>query len=604
MIRLDNIHIEYQKLLLKKESITIPRGQVTLIVGDSGIGKTSLLYRIALIQKDCDYYYDNIYISEQKEKEICDFIREKIGFVLQENDIIAHLNVKENIEHYGLLTGKIVNEEEITSLLKMVRLEIPLHQETTTLSLGQKQRLCIACALVKDPDLLIFDEPSASLDNENEDIIFQIIKDLAYKKNKHIVLSSHSEKAVYYADRIYAFKDKHIELIQSIEIKESKEHSVKKLLYKYFYRNYVKTFTKKYKFKYLLLMLVMSIILLLSCFTSVYLEFKTNTQEEILYSQFDKRLFITKHSKPYIIENSIYMPTDNLKSNEFPVRKITLTNFPKICIIPYYDNNKFEEKLGVTLGGTDTNGVYFSYDTYRLLQQEFGRVENKMILPFTIHGIMQEQEINIEIQSEIIISGSFKQGVFDYYNDRSNTFIYMYYEDIENIFSDYQLNDYMIGKDVFYQDYEELKVAKKQYEDQEFYVNDDNIDITAIDDIVSYYKNLQLVFISLIWAVGLIVLIIININLFYKRKKELAILKINGLSNKEIHKIISYEYLLIISIPLIISSIFMLLAIYIINIPIFYIVMLFLYVLTVYIILYLLYTFLIKRINVEKILRN
>lgn len=151
MIQLNHIHIEYDKILLNNASMTIYPSQVTLIQGRSGTGKTSLLYQIGCISKkiSCEYNYQNLHLHQLNEEQLALIRKNDIGYVLQDYLLFDHYDVLGNLKHACMLNDISKTEEELQKLLQTVKLHISLHQRISELSGGEKQRLAIACALLK-----------------------------------------------------------------------------------------------------------------------------------------------------------------------------------------------------------------------------------------------------------------------------------------------------------------------------------------------------------------------------------------------------------------------------------------------------------------------
>ena len=216
MIHLKNINIKYTEEILENGEIDIPSHQVTMIKGKSGIGKTSLLYKIALVShdKNYDYYYNDHKINLDDEKECSEYSKNNFSFVLQEDNSLSHLTVEEMLYHYSNINQIPINTNEIQELIHLMKLDVDLKQNVMTLSLGERRRLSIACSIVKKPAVLILDEPTASLDEENELLIFKILKQLS--ENMTILFSSHSEYADCFADVIYTVENKDIVKIKGV----------------------------------------------------------------------------------------------------------------------------------------------------------------------------------------------------------------------------------------------------------------------------------------------------------------------------------------------------------------------------------------------------
>ncbi len=194
MLQLSHLHIAYDRVLLEDASLSIEPGKVTLIRGESGSGKTTLLYRIGLLSQDHDYVYlvDGEDIMKASEKKRKAFQKENIGYVLQDALLFEQYTVYENLTHAARLNQLTLSRSKAEALLQEVRLTITLDRRIDKLSGGEKQRLAIACALAKDPTILILDEPTSALDPQNEVLIYEILQDLAKNDHLYVILSSHS----------------------------------------------------------------------------------------------------------------------------------------------------------------------------------------------------------------------------------------------------------------------------------------------------------------------------------------------------------------------------------------------------------------------------
>ena len=181
MLNISNIQIEFEDLVLGKSSFTIPEHCVTLIRGFSGSGKTSLLYRVTLISEDTDFIYEigNLNISKLSDREKCAFRKEHIAFVMQDNSLFEQYEVLGNMMLYADFNNQKYSHEQYIEFLNNVNLHVPLHQSIKTLSGGERQRLAIACALCKNTELIVLDEPTSFLDEENELHVFHVLRNIA-----------------------------------------------------------------------------------------------------------------------------------------------------------------------------------------------------------------------------------------------------------------------------------------------------------------------------------------------------------------------------------------------------------------------------------------
>ena len=246
---------------MDSESIDILVGKITLLKGKSGIGKTALLYRVGLMSDDESFYYEYNGKEIKTKKERYEFRKNNISFVLQDIDFLPHLSVYQTIEYFAKMYQKQLTKEYIQKLLLQVRLDIDLNQNIMTLSLGEKQRLSLVCSLIKEPTFLILDEPTASLDQENEKIILDILDELS-KKGITILIASHSEIVEHYAQCIYVIEDTHLIKVKDDFQEELVNVNHHNKIQRNFLKNYVFNYIKHYRFLYSFLVMILTLSLL------------------------------------------------------------------------------------------------------------------------------------------------------------------------------------------------------------------------------------------------------------------------------------------------------------------------------------------------------
>ncbi len=191
-IKAENISISFgKKRVLDKISFEIDDGKMLTIVGKSGEGKTLILRAIAGLTEieTGEIYYDDKKYSSMKESDWQE-IRRRMGFVFQFGSLIDSLTVKENIALYLRFHTKYAKkkiEDKIVSVLNDLDMEYALNKYPSELSGGMRKRASIASALIKDPDIILFDEPTTGLDPVNKDTVIQGI-DYLHKKGKYSIL--------------------------------------------------------------------------------------------------------------------------------------------------------------------------------------------------------------------------------------------------------------------------------------------------------------------------------------------------------------------------------------------------------------------------------
>lgn len=196
---LDNVNLQFNS-----------KGLV-FILGKSGSGKTSLLNIIGgLDSANSSKIFINCKELKRFDERTCaEYRNSYIGFVFQEYNLMNNLNVYDNIALSLQLQKKPVNEDMINDVLNQVDLLGLEKRQLDELSGGQKQRVAIARALIKDPVILLADEPTGNLDSETSTQIFELFKKLSQDKCV-IVVSHDAEYAHKYADRIIELSDGHV----------------------------------------------------------------------------------------------------------------------------------------------------------------------------------------------------------------------------------------------------------------------------------------------------------------------------------------------------------------------------------------------------------
>lgn len=248
MITIENIQLSFpSKVLFESGNMTISYGQITGIIGESGTGKTVLLQEIGLLRKEChfDYKFDGKSINDLNDQQRALVRSQNISFIYQDVCFFQNMNLKENIEFFAMLAGKIVSMEDIHHLLDMVHLDFDLSTSIDILSGGEKQRLAILCGLIRDADLFIFDEPTAYLDAQNTAIIIELLQDLAYQKNKMVLVSTHDARLINIFDNIYEIHSLKLEArIKKEETNQENTHShvllSNKIIKKYVYLTHLR----------------------------------------------------------------------------------------------------------------------------------------------------------------------------------------------------------------------------------------------------------------------------------------------------------------------------------------------------------------------------
>lgn len=197
MIQTQNLTFSYaEKVNFVFPDIRAENGEALLITGGSGKGKTTLLHLLGglLRPKKGSISIGETELSSLSEKQLDQFRGKNVGLVLQQSHFVEALSVLENVVLASwLATGKKA-EEKAKLLLKQLDLEDQMYKLTSQLSIGQQQRVSIARALINEPRLLLADEPTSSLDDENAFKVAALLSDLSKEYKASLIIVTHDQR--------------------------------------------------------------------------------------------------------------------------------------------------------------------------------------------------------------------------------------------------------------------------------------------------------------------------------------------------------------------------------------------------------------------------
>lgn len=192
--------------VLKGINIEIEKGEFCVLLGPSGSGKSTLLNIIGGIdQADSGYISINgEKTAEMNEKSLTRYRRKHLGYIFQMYNLIPNLNIKENVEIGAYLSDHPL---DVDDLLKTLGLYEHRHKLPNQLSGGQQQRTAIGRAIVKNPDILLCDEPTGALDYNTSKEILKLIEEVNQKYGNTIVMVTHNDAIKNMADRVVKLRD-------------------------------------------------------------------------------------------------------------------------------------------------------------------------------------------------------------------------------------------------------------------------------------------------------------------------------------------------------------------------------------------------------------
>ncbi|MCA0980389.1 ABC transporter ATP-binding protein [Exiguobacterium aestuarii] len=199
-MRLEHVSHQFDgQLVLNDINLHVSPGECIAIVGPSGSGKSTLLYILGLLRKPDQGTFS------MNEQDVFDLDEEKrrllrlheVGFVFQQAHLIPYLTVLEQLD---LIQEN--KDADAKQLLVKLGLEHRLHHLPTTLSGGEKQRVAVARALINSPQLILADEPTASLDYENGRRVMELLSQQAHREGRSVVVITHDERMLDVCDRV------------------------------------------------------------------------------------------------------------------------------------------------------------------------------------------------------------------------------------------------------------------------------------------------------------------------------------------------------------------------------------------------------------------
>ena len=211
---------EAEVTALKDATFSIEKGELVVILGPSGAGKTTLLNILGGMDNASsgDYILNGKNITKMNERELAKFRRNDIGFVFQFYNLMPSLTAYENVYLASSLVEKHFDPMEV---LKLVGLEDRAWNFPSQLSGGEQQRVAIARAIVKNPTLILADEPTGALDSKTGASIISLLHNICKEQKKTVIIVTHNKAISVIADRIIKVQDG--EIVSNLRILNPKK---------------------------------------------------------------------------------------------------------------------------------------------------------------------------------------------------------------------------------------------------------------------------------------------------------------------------------------------------------------------------------------------
>lgn len=216
LVQLDGVDFffgegEFRRQILKDVTLQIHHGEIVLLTGPSGSGKTTLLTLIGAL-RSAGHGSIKIFGKELRDAAtpVLTSVRRGIGFIFQNHNLLKFLTASQNVRMAAELdpsSSPAALESSVDAVLRQVGLADHIHKYPDKMSGGQKQRVAIARALVRQPRLLLADEPTASLDSKTGREVVDRLQELARTSGTAILMVTHDNRVLDIADRVLRMED-------------------------------------------------------------------------------------------------------------------------------------------------------------------------------------------------------------------------------------------------------------------------------------------------------------------------------------------------------------------------------------------------------------
>lgn len=546
MLEIKNLTKKYDEVIIDNLSINFPNVGMIVIVGASGCGKTTLLNIIGGIDKD---YQGEILLDHQDIRSIKNYCRKHIGFIFQNFNLVNWLNVKENYLLPSFFT-RALHKRAIEDQEEKLGLDKYGKKKIKVFSGGQKQRIALLRAMVKNVDILLCDEPSGSLDEENSKTVFEILK--AEAKERLVIVITHNEQLGYlYGDQLYSMQGgkligKYQRNKDELFYSRLNQRKSPLKLYKLALLQYRANFIRNSKISMGIMIAIVCIMITFTLSGSLHSQI-----EQQLSNIFPDQLVSiqNRHKNPITyqellelqkMENNTYVYGEPIDYEFIGVSLQEQYNMDKTIYIS--DMTKMIKSNQLELGNSieNDNEVILSKTTATHLNQDYQKLLNKTIYGYYLNG---EKVERVELK---VVGISDEVTAFDtiYINELANLNLISkaFKVDVDKIGCQIA----MINIDNQNNVQESLKSLEKQYSHMEFKVAGEDIS-ERISNFLVQIQRVLLLFSSLAIVAACFLIGEVLYLSVVEKTKDIGIFKCLGASKLQIMALVLLESFTLIS---------------------------------------------------------
>ena len=525
MIEIKNLTKSFKDVnILENANYTFPNCGLVCVVGASGSGKSTLLNILAGF--DSNYggsvEISGTDISKLKKEQLTDYRKENVGFIFQEYNLLKGYSVIENVL-MGL--SEKATEKDIgraISLLKELGLEVKQYEKIENLSGGQKQRVAIARAIIKNPNIVLADEPTGALDRKNSTEVMTKLKEIS--KDKLVVIITHDNKLTEFADRVITIEDGALHEVKTTEtvcetVVEYRKSTSRKSTMSLSKKN-ISINLKKFLAVSLAIALGLTAFIFSLSFIGVLgnsiEEFKEkNTAFNNGYVKYENERVYNDLKSNELVENVYYqykLSEVNLQYGDISVNISEKIPMPKATESMSYG---VMPKAGANeIAFTPSIAKQFSTDISKLINEKITLVIGEVEYQFTISGIYNAGYDDYFISSDVEQAMYLKLG---------------------------SENPYSISFDV--KEFEEVVTVFNQLADENVTAKMANVQVESLVDNFNSISRLFTVISILIVAIAIFIAAVLLVKMQSTRSKEVGLLMALGYNRSGINAMILVENL-------------------------------------------------------------